>query len=36
MRKAVPPITPPMIVLLEWDVGVELGGRVEEDIVFGM
>lgn len=33
MRKAVPPITPPMIAVLEWEVEVEVGGKVEEDIV---
>jgi hypothetical protein len=36
MRKAVPPITPPMIAFLEWDVEVEVGGEAADDIVLGV
>jgi hypothetical protein len=32
-RHNVPPITPPMIADLEWDVDIEVGGEVEEAIV---
>ena len=36
MRKATPPITPPMIAFLECDVEVEMGGEAEDDIVLGV